>query len=81
VLGCLEELVRKIDFDLGEVVLKRSESVISSRFEQHLKFCAMHLMAIDLLMMKVHGANNRLWGKELLACCPQPCVPMAAYQI
>jgi hypothetical protein len=71
-LSFLEELVRKIDFELCEIVLERCESVISSRFEQHLKLCAMHLVAIDLLMMKVHGAHNRLWGKELSTCCAQP---------
>ena len=38
-------------------------------FEQHLKLCAMHMVTIDLLVMKVDGAHNRLWSKQLLSFC------------
>jgi hypothetical protein len=71
VLVCLKEMMRQIGFDAHEIVLQRravrSVPIWLRWLYQEVKFRAVYLKSIDLLMMEGVRADDGFGGEELPA--------------
>jgi hypothetical protein len=61
--------MRKVVFQFREIRPQGFESAVDRCLEKNLKLCTVDLVAVNLLVMEIDAADDRLGSEDLSAVC------------